>query len=84
MGQRRRILQVLRLHAEAVFNDGVDPRGIDVDHDWTNAVFGIATDFELTDNVALTRGLYYQVTMDESINDDKDETWGTLGMSYKF
>jgi len=85
--------QVLRLHAEAVFNDGVDPRGIGVDHDWTNAVFGIATDFELAENVKLTPGLYYQVTMDESIQSgppgtgqdhDQDETWVTLGMSYSF
>lgn len=76
--------QVLRLHAEAVFNDGVDPRGIGVDHDWTNAVFGIATDFELAENVKLTPGLYYQVTMDDSINDDQDETWATLGLSYSF
>jgi len=76
--------QVLRLHAEAVFNDGVDPRGIGVDHVWSNAVFGIATDFELAENVNLTPGLYYQVTMDTSINDDQDETWVTLGMSYSF
>ena len=76
--------QVIRLHSEVVFNDGVDPRGIGVDHDWTNAVFGIATDFELVENVALTPAVYYQVTMDDSINEDQDETWFTLGMSYKF
>ncbi len=76
--------QVLRLHAEAVFNDGVDPRGIGVDHDWTNAVFGVATDFDLAENVKLTPGVYYQVTMDSSINPDQDETWVTLGMSYSF
>ena len=40
--------------------------------------------FELAENVKLTPGLYYQVTMDKSINDDKDETWFTLGMSYEF
>jgi len=76
--------QVLRLHSEIVFNDGVDPRGIGVDHDWSNAVFGIATDFELAENVTLTPGVYQQVTMDTTINDDKDETWFTLGMTYKF
>lgn len=76
--------QVLRLHAEVVFNDGVDPRGIGVDHDWSNAVFGIATDFELAGNVTLTPGVYHQVTMDKTINDDKDETWVTLGVKYKF
>lgn len=76
--------QVLRLHAEVVFNDGVDPRGIGVDHDWSNAVFGIATDFELAENITLTPGVYHQVTMDKTINDDKDETWVTLGVKYKF
>ncbi len=76
--------QVLRLHSEVVFNDGVDPRGVGVDHDWTNAVFGVATDFELAENVTLTPAVYYQITMDDSINDDQDETWFTLGLSYSF
>lgn len=76
--------QVLRLHAEIVFNDGVDPRGVGVDHDWSNAVFGVATDFELAENVTLTPGIYHQVTMDKTINDDKDETWLTLGVKYAF
>ena len=82
--------QVLKLHSEVVFNDGVDPRGIGVDHDWTNAVFGVSTDFKLADNVTLTPGVYYQVTMDESIQSgpgqdhDKDETWFTLGLNYSF
>jgi hypothetical protein len=76
--------QVLRLHSEFVFNDGVDPRGGNVDHDWSNAVFGIATDFELAENVTLTPGLYYQVTMDKTINDDQDETWATVGVKYEF
>jgi len=76
--------QILRLHSEFVFNDGVDPRGIGVDHDWSNAVFGIATDFELAENVTLTPGVYHQVTLDKSINPDSDETWVTLGMKYEF
>ena len=76
--------QVLRLHSEIVFNDGVDPRGVGVDHDWSNAVFGVATDFELAENVTLTPAVYHQVTMDTSVNDDKDETWFTLGVKYAF
>jgi hypothetical protein len=76
--------QILRLHGEVVFNDGVDPRGWGVDHDWTNAVFGIATDFELAEGVTLTPGIYYQVTMDKSINEDQDETWATVGVKYEF
>ncbi len=76
--------QVLNLHGEVVFNDGVDPRGIGVDHDWSNAVFGVSTDFKLADNVTLTPGVYHQVTMDDTINDDQDETWCTLGLKYSF
>ncbi len=76
--------QILRLHSEFVFNDGVDPRGQGVDHDWSNAVFGIATDFELAENVTLTPGVYHQVTMDKSVNSNSDETWVTLGMKYEF
>jgi hypothetical protein len=76
--------QILRLHAEVVYNDGVGPAGLDVDSDWSNIVFGIATDFELAENVTLTPGVYHQITMDKSVNDDKDETWITLGMKYEF
>ena len=76
--------QLLNFHSEAVFNDGVGPNGANVDHDWTNIVFGVSTGFELSSNLALTPGLYYQRTMDDSVNPDQDETWVSLGMSYKF
>jgi hypothetical protein len=76
--------QVLKLHSEVVFNDGVDPRGIGVDHDWSNVVFGVATDFKLDENVTLTPGLHHQITMDKSVNDDQDETWFTLALKYSF
>ncbi|MHC4535046.1 MAG: hypothetical protein ACYS6K_13950 [Planctomycetota bacterium] len=76
--------QVLKLHSEVVFNDGVDPRGLGVDHDWTNAVFGVSTDFDLEENLTFTPGVYYQITMDKSINDDQDELWATLGLKYSF
>jgi hypothetical protein len=76
--------QVLNLHAEAVWNDGVGPGGQNVDHDWSNAVFGISTNVDLAQNVILTPGIYHQVTMDTSVNDDKDETWVSLGLKYQF
>jgi len=76
--------QVWNLHAEAVYNDGVGPAGQRVDHDWTNAVFGISTDFDLAENITLTPGVYHQITMDDSVNDDKDETWASVGIRYKF
>ena len=76
--------QVINLHSEVVFNDGVGPNGANVDQDWSNAVFGISTTFDLGGNFSLTPGVYHQVTMDESVNDDKDETWASVSATYKF
>jgi hypothetical protein len=76
--------QILKLHSEVVFNDGVGPGGQNIDHDWSNVVFGVATDFDLAENVVLTPAVYYQVTMDKSVNTDQDELWCTLGMKYSF
>jgi hypothetical protein len=77
--------QVFNLHAEAVFNDGVGPPGNNVDHDWTNAVFGVTTGFDLTDDLVLTPGVYHQIAMDRSVNDSaENETWATLSLTYNF
>jgi hypothetical protein len=76
--------QVFNLHTEIVFNDGVGPAGQDVDSDWSNLVFGVSTGIDLADELVLTPGVYHQVTMDDSVNDDKDETWVTLSLTYKF
>jgi len=76
--------QVLRLHSEAVYNDGVGPGGQNIDQDWSHAVFGVATDFDLGGNFVLTPAVYHQVTMDKSVNPDKDETWVDLSVQYRF
>ena len=76
--------QVINLHSEVVYNDGVHPGGGNADQDWSNAVFGISTTFDLGGNFSLTPGVYHQVTMDKSVNDDKDETWASVGATYKF
>jgi len=70
--------------SEFAYNDGVHPGGGNVDHDWSNAVFGIATDFDLGGNFTLTPAIYHQITMDKSINPDQDETWVGLSVTYKF
>jgi len=78
--------QILRLHTELVFNDGVHPLGNyapDVDSDWSNIVFGLETDFDLGNNMCFTPGIYQQISMDDSVNDE-DETWVNLGLKYKF
>jgi hypothetical protein len=75
--------QVLNLHAEIIYNDGVDPRGIGVDHDWSNAVLGVSTGVDITEDIVLTPGVFHQISMDNSVNNE-EETWATLSMTYKF
>ncbi len=76
--------QTLKLHSEVTYNDGVGPGGQNIDHDWSNATFGIATDFDLGNNLTFTPAVYHQITMDKSVNSDKDETWIELSVSYRF
>jgi hypothetical protein len=76
--------RMLNLHSELVYNDGAGPNGANVDQDWSHVVFGISTDFDLAENLALTPGIYHQVTMDKSVNPDKDETWASVSLNYKF
>ena len=75
--------QILNFHAEMVYNDGVGPAGQDVDHDWSNVVFGVSTGFDITDQIVLTPGFYHQISMDKTV-DDENETWATLSATYKF
>ncbi len=75
---------ILNLHAELVYNDGVGPYGQNVDQDWSNAVFGISTDIDLAKNITFTPALYYQVTMEKTVNPNGDETWASLSLKYKF
>ncbi len=51
-----------------------------VDHDWSHMTFGASTAIELPGAGTLTPGIYYQVTMDKSVNPDSDELW--TGISY--
>ncbi len=76
--------QVVNLHTEFVYNDGVGILGQNVDQDWSHMVLGASTEFDLGNNLALTPGVYHQVTFDDSVNDDKDETWVSVGMKYRF
>lgn len=76
--------RVFNLHTELVYNDGVHPGGGNVDQDWSNMVFGVSTDFDLGNSLVFTPGVYHQVTFDDSVNPDKDETWVSLGVRYNF
>lgn len=71
--------QALHLSGNLVYNDGV----LGADRDWSHFVFGASTVFDLGSNLAFTPGVYYQASMDDSVNDE-DETWVNLGLQYKF
>jgi hypothetical protein len=73
----------VNFHSEIVWNDGVAPTGANTDHDWSNAVLGVSTNYEVEDNLFFTPGFYYQSSWDDSVN-SSDEYWLSLGMSYKF
>ncbi len=73
--------QLLQLTSQVVYNSGVGGTGM-VDHDWSHAVFGLSTGFCLSENLIFTPGIYYQISMDDSVNPE-DEYWFSLSMRYK-
>lgn len=88
---------LIKLHAEVIYNDGFSPTPgqplndwtvvyPDPDHAWSNAVLGASTDLFFGDqnNIIFTPAVYYQITLDNSINEDDDELWASLGLKYVF
>lgn len=51
------------------------------DHEWSHTVFGLSTDFECPTGGIFTPAIYYQISMDDSVNDE-DEFW--VGLTYGF
>lgn len=75
--------QILHLSAAMVYNDGVNIRPSASDSDWSHAVFGVTTDFDLGNDCTLTPGVYYQSSWEDDVN-PSDELWCSLGVSYAF
>jgi len=73
----------LNLHSEFIFNDGVAPNGANADHDWSNAVFGATTNYDINSNMSFTPGLFLQLSFDDSVN-SKDQLWSTFSLTCKF
>jgi len=70
----------IRFSSEVGYWDGL----AGVTNDWGYATFGLATEFPITENLTFMPGIYEQVTMDKSVNSQKDVTYGRLTMRYKF
>ena len=73
--------QILHLSAEMWYNGGAAAAG--VDHDWSHAVFGVSTDFDLGYECTLRPGVYYQSSWEDTVN-RSDEFWCSVGVSYAF
>ena len=78
--------QVVHLSADLVYNGGVGAGYAgngSVDNDWSHLVFGISTEYDLGNNLTFCPGLYFQASMEDTVNND-DETWIGLSLKYKF
>ena len=72
----------LTLTSEIVYNDGVGAGGAgvgNIDHDWTHIVLGVSSSIDVPAGGKIMPGLYYQISMDDSVNTE-DELWA--GISY--
>jgi hypothetical protein len=78
--------QVIKLHGEIEFNDGFSPFGTTVDSDWSDAIIGVSTDFDLGYGIAVTPSVYYEQIMDSSISPDNadSEVWFTVSAKLMF
>jgi peptidoglycan hydrolase CwlO-like protein len=76
--------QVFSLSWDITYNDGY--AGSDVDHDWSHMTWAVGTDIMLGEDGkygSFTPAIYYQTSMDDSVNDE-DEFWVGLSYSYTF
>ncbi len=71
--------QILHLSAATVYNDEV----FNSESDWSHAVFGVSTGFDLGNDCTLTPGVYYQSSWEDEVN-ESDEFWCSVGVSYAF
>jgi hypothetical protein len=70
----------LCLSSEVAFSDGLGGAS----RDWSYAVFGMGTKFNISKNLTFSPAVYQQVSMDKSVSKRKDITYCILSMKYKF
>jgi uncharacterized protein (TIGR02001 family) len=71
----------LNFGVAAVFNDGTVANT--VDHDWSHILWSVSTSIDVPMGGKLTPGLYYQTSMDDSVNTE-DEFWVSLSYGFSF
>ena len=70
----------LKLTTEIAYYDGLGNRV----SDWAYFTTSLATKFNITKNLSFIPGLYHQITMDDSISENKNITYTMLSAKYKF
>jgi len=70
----------VHLSSEVAYTDGLGGAS----HDWSYATFGAATSLKIADNISFIPGVYYQISMDDSVCKRKDVTYCKLSLKYKF
>jgi hypothetical protein len=84
---------LIKLHSELVYNDGVslEPNIRNPAHGFSDAVFGVSTDLDLSplvdmkaSSLVFTPGVFYQITMEKTIDPKGNELWGSFGLKYSF
>ena len=69
----------LLLTSELAYTDGLGGAG----HDWSYATFGASTELKISDNITFLPGIYYQISMEDSVNTN-NEIYTVLGLKYEF
>jgi hypothetical protein len=85
---------LIKLHSEVIYNGGVTAApfgGVTTTAAYPNpeygishAVVGASTDMDLGHGIMLTPSAYYQFTFEDTVNDNDDEMWATLSLTYSF
>ena len=81
--------QVFTFGWDITYNDGAglagtsDALGTDVDHDWSHMTWSVVTEIGCPWGGTFRPGLYYQTSMDDSVNDE-DELWTGLSYTLEF
>jgi hypothetical protein len=71
----------LYLSSDIAFTDGFRTGA---DHDWSYATFGIKSSLKINEKLSFIPRVYYQISLDDSVNPQKDVTYCVLSMRYKF
>jgi hypothetical protein len=71
----------IKLTSDIAYNDGLG--GSSKDHDWSHSTFGAQTTYKFNKNLSFVPGIYYQISMDDSVNED-DELYCKVSMKYTF